>query len=52
MLDAMVAPERPYSSLEHIRRLLVRDILRKSSTLAELHSLRLTIVAGETQHSG
>ena len=51
MLDAIVAPERPYFGLEQIRRLLVRDVLRKSSTLAELQAVCATIQAGEQWHS-
>ena len=47
MLDAIVAPERPYSNLEQIRRSLVRDVLRKSSTFAELQAVCATIGAGE-----
>jgi hypothetical protein len=45
MLDAMVAPERafPYSSLEQIRRSLIRDVLRKGSSLSELQAQHLTI---------
>ena len=49
MLDAIVAPEHPYSSLEQVRRSLVRDVLQKNSTLAELQSVWITIGAGEEQ---
>ena len=48
MLDGMVSPDRafPYSTLEHIRRCLVRDVLRKGASLAELQCHRLTIDSG------
>jgi len=55
MLDAMVAPERafPYSTLEQIRRALVRDILRMGASLSELQAQRLMIEApGEPEMSG
>jgi hypothetical protein len=45
MLDGMVSPQRafPYSTLDQIRRSLVRDVLRKGARLAELRAHRLTI---------
>jgi hypothetical protein len=45
MLDAMIPADRafPYSTLEQIRRTLLRDVMRKDSALVELQVQRMTI---------
>ncbi len=51
MLDGMVSADRafPYSTLEQIRRSLLRDVMRKDSALAELQAQRLTIGAEQNE---
>jgi len=51
MLDGIVAAERafPYSSMEQIRRSLVRDVLRMGSSLTELQAQSLAIDAASNR---